>query len=139
MTGSVLYGCMSHANVLSDKFNYDIVMLVSNYKVDKAGSIQLLFYIVIMPLIASIAISYIQMLISFIAGQIAGYLFVIIIMCISAYYMSPFLLGNSMMALRYVLINPDGITLCSVILFSIILSILVILIGSIYFKKKDIT
>ena len=56
----------------------------------------------------------------------------------SAYYMSPFAIGNGMMALRYVLLNPDGVKMSQVILISTVISFFVIFVGNIYFKKKDI-
>lgn len=138
LAGTIIYELISHSDVWHYTLNIDMVRLICNYSVEGTDTHILLLYIIFMPVAASIVLSYIQMLISFLAGQITGYIIVIIAACMSAYYMSPFAIGNGMMALRYVLLNPDGVKMSHVILISIVISFFVIFVGNIYFKKKDI-
>lgn len=93
---------------------------------------------VVLPVLASLAISGVQMLVTFVVNGAAGYMAVLALCGFSAYYMRWFLPGNAMMLYRYCEVNPDGI---GIVLSSAACGVyfgICVLAGALWFEKKDI-
>lgn len=95
-------------------------------------------YCLILPIAASVAVLFVQMLLSMITAPVYGFFVVIFQVLLSFYFYSPFLPGNYQMFNRLALAREDGICagqsffICSIVIVSCII------IGAIYMKKRDI-
>jgi len=97
-----------------------------------------LLAIIILPILSSLAISQMQMFLSLIVKPIVSFLIIASILILSAYTMSPYLIGNYSMVQRSEIFMKDGISILAATIVNIII-IIVSVIGSIvYFNRKDI-
>ena len=97
-----------------------------------------LLAIIILPILSSLAISQMQMFLSLILKPIISFLMIASILILSAYSMSPYLIGNYSMVQRSEIFMKDGISILTATIVNIII-IIVSVIGSIvYFNRKDI-
>ena len=55
----------------------------------------------ILPMLCACTIAVVQLTISIFAGAIAGYIVSIVYLVVSVYWVSPFLMGNYLMIIRY--------------------------------------
>ena len=93
--------------------------------------------LVMLPIVAIIAISYIQLLLSVYVNPVIAYACTIIGLMISAYDSKFWLLGNSLMAVRLSLFTANGVKIENALVFCIVVCITVIVIGLILVKKYD--
>lgn len=94
--------------------------------------------VLLQPVMASISLCFIQMAVSFFIKPVFSYLSVVCLLVLSAYYDTPFLVGNCAMILRSRLAEPGGIELSWAVLFTVLLSAAAILIGGRRFRKMDV-
>lgn len=104
------------------------------------GIQDLYFYIAIflVPIVASISLAMLQMSLSFILSPILSYLILVCYMVISAYYCSPFFIGNFTMILRNAAFEQNGSNNVLAIIVSAILFIIAFTVGYVYFKMSDV-
>lgn len=98
----------------------------------------ILIYLVILPIVTSIAISMFQMFLSFLLHPILSYIIIVIIYIFSAFYMRWFMPGNFLMFYRNCMINPNGIHFTPSILVDMFLFTFSIVAGYFYFRNIDI-
>jgi len=93
---------------------------------------------IIQPIMVSIAVTFIQITLSWILKPIISYLFVAIYFIASAYFQSYILIGNHSMLLRNLIFKANGLdgNICVVIDITIICTVLGI--GIMVFKNCDI-
>lgn len=92
----------------------------------------------ILPPLFSAAINILQMTLSLFMKPIFSFLIIAILMLSSAYLLSPWLLGNYAMPLRYKWILANGISHKTGIIFSVTLLLLSLICGLYCFRKYDI-
>lgn len=92
----------------------------------------------VLPALSMIAIALLQMTVSLISTPIYSFILSAGILISSAYYMSPYLLGNYCMAMRSNLILPDGMGAGNGILLAAAVSIFSIILGMVVFERNDI-
>ena len=73
-----------------------------------------------------------------IAGAIAGYIVSIVYLVVSVYWVSPFLMGNYLMIIRNNRICALGMDAAAGIISCIIVMVVSIVSGSVYFNRKNI-
>ncbi len=128
---------MENVNVFSSGFDIFLLKRVFGITYD---TVPVIFWIKIfvLPICASLAISGMQVALSFLAGEAVGYISVIAVCIISAFSMKPIWIGNCMMAKRYIEINPNGIGMAIPIIICLAVWIVSVSAGYIYFNNKDI-
>lgn len=92
----------------------------------------------LLPLLMSIALSLLQMTLSFVFESVGSYAIILAILAISAYWTSTWMIGNYGMLLRNEMFLEEGVKNEIAVGVSIILAIISIIIGYIYVKRKDI-
>lgn len=93
---------------------------------------------IMLPVITSMAVSQLQMTISFIVSPIAGFFVTVVIMFLSAYITSPFLLGNYWMVQRTSIFLNNGMNISMGICVNAVVITLSIICDILYFKRKNI-
>jgi uncharacterized membrane protein len=91
-----------------------------------------------LPLLTSIALSLLQMMLSFVLSPIYGYMIAVCLLVASAYFYSPILIGNHSMLARNALFYADGLGSAGGVLASVVTGALSVAIGMLYFKRYDI-
>lgn len=91
----------------------------------------------IVPIIISIAISLLQMTLSFILSPILSYTLVSTLLVSSAFLDSKFLFCNNSMLTRNVMFTSGGVSNSFSIIFAIIISLVSVFIGFFFFNKSD--
>lgn len=94
--------------------------------------------ITFLPLLVTLAMSQIQMLLCLVVRPIISYVVSIVLFITSAYYISPFLLGNYAMALRSNKIVSNGVSWRPGIGVCLILMLVGMVLGSMIFAKYNI-
>lgn len=102
------------------------------------SQIRFISYLIILPLLASIALSQLQMMITIIIPSIYGYFIMAVIFMASAYYFHPFMIGNFFMLYRNALYRSDGIRFLPSVIICLVIIVVSIGVGRFYFEKKDI-
>ena len=82
--------------------------------------------------------SLVQMLLCLVIRPTFSYILSVIVMISSAYYLSPALLGNYAMALRSDKVVTNGVPLTLGIVYSLVLIVLSVVLGSFIFHKTNI-
>lgn len=94
--------------------------------------------ITFLPLLATLAMSQVQMLLCLVVRPIISYVISIVLFIASAYYLSPFLLGNYAMALRSDKIISNGVSWVPGTGISLFLILASIVLGIMLFQKYNI-
>lgn len=92
----------------------------------------------ISPIISSVAAVSVQLVVSLITSSFMGFLFMAVLYISSAYYFTPFLIGNLSMLARNSIFNVAGISLTQVIIISAMTIILSLVAGIWIFRRQDI-
>lgn len=92
----------------------------------------------ILPMICACTIAVVQLTISIFAGAIAGYIVSIVYLVVSVYWVSPFLMGNYLMIIRNNRLCAGGMDAAAGIISCIIVMVVSIVSGSVYFNRKNI-
>jgi hypothetical protein len=96
------------------------------------------FFILIVPALVSLALNLFQMVLSLFIKPIFSFFVTAFLIISSAYYTSPFLIGNYAMPLRNDVVITDGVNWTVGIIVSIVLALAAVIAGSICFRKYDI-
>lgn len=94
--------------------------------------------ITLLPLLVTMSMSLVQMLLCLVIRPTFSYILSVIVMISSAYYLSPALLGNYAMALRSDKVVTNGVPLTLGIVYSLVLIVLSVVLGSFIFHKTNI-
>ena len=94
--------------------------------------------ITLLPLLVTMSMSLVQMLLCLVIRPTFSYILSVIVMISSAYYLSPALLGNYAMALRSDKVVTNGVPLTLGIVYSLVLIVLSVVLGSFIFQKTNI-
>lgn len=92
----------------------------------------------ILPMLCACTIAVVQLTISIFAGAIAGYIVSIVYLVVSVYWVSPFLMGNYLMIIRNNRICALGMDAAAGIISCIIVMVVCVVHGSVYFNRKNI-
>lgn len=116
----------------------DICGQLSEFHADKVAGFYLMRTVLVLPVLTSLALSLLQMALEFLFRPILSYAIILTVLVASAYYCTPFLLGNESMLLRSKAAMPDGIpfSLSVVIDGAVILAAPVL--GYLRFRKSDL-
>ncbi len=114
--------------------NYEL-----NYiSVDSFDSLELYMAMFFLPVITSIALSMVQMTLSFILSPVISYLLTVCYIIASAYYCSPILTGNFLMLLRNKAVEPSGYSNTLSLVIDATVFITAFFVGLVYFLQSDI-
>lgn len=102
------------------------------------SSMTVFLYCYILGAATIIAINQIVVTLQMIFSPVAGYISVIIIVVVSAYYFKPYLPGNNLMLLRTQLFREDGIVFYKGLLWAFAIWLVCVLAGKIVLNRKDI-
>ncbi len=94
--------------------------------------------VIVLPILTTVAISLLQMTLSFFLNPIISYLGVTCIMASSTYYHSIFLVGNYNMILRNQPIYSEGFGQLIIIIIDLLIIFVSIFVGLVRFKQIDI-
>lgn len=92
----------------------------------------------LLPYLVVVAMGMFQMLLSLLIKPIYSFSLTVAVMLASSYYTKPFMIGNYAMALRSNLLMKNGVSENTGILFTMIIIIFSVTIGSFIFKRYDI-
>lgn len=90
------------------------------------------------PVFISMAINLLQMMVSLFIKPMLSFVVTAFLMISSAYFTSPYLIGNYAMPMRYDVVITDGVNASTGIMISAVLALAVVVIGSIRFHRYDI-
>lgn len=129
---SAIYGNISF------NFNLDLNNEINYLDINITNIVLSYFSIYGLPIITSIALSLLQMMLSFILSPIYSFIITIAYSVISAYYCSPLLIGNFSMIMRNSALGLGSVHIMSAVIICCIVSISSIVIGMIYTIRLDI-
>lgn len=115
---------------------FDILNITSDTSFYSKDYIILVIFI--LPVITMIAVNLFQTALSLIVKPIFSFAMTAALLLTSAYYLSPFFIGNYAMPIRNKKIVENGVSFVDGLLFALILSIVSIFIGWYIFERKDI-
>lgn len=95
-------------------------------------------FIILMPILTSIVVSVVQTMMSFIIRPFLSFILIIFIMLSSTYISNPLLIGNASMIIRSRFATPVGFSVEESASYLVIYFFLSLIIGFLYFNKKDI-
>lgn len=93
---------------------------------------------IVMPFFTSLALSILQMFLCLLMKPILSYIVSIVMLISSAYYFSPFLLGNYSMAVRSNRLIENGFNVNVGVAYAFIIIVISIILGLLIFKKYNI-
>ncbi len=146
LTCVAFYACIYITILLSVLFcgdikagwSADIAQYINNIDISNSDYAAITVAMIVLPICMSLAVSMLQMTCSLILGPVIAYIVVIVIYVFSAFYMSPYLIGNYCMMLRNSSVIADGITLQQGIVGALTVYITFAILGLYIFEKKDI-
>ena len=94
--------------------------------------------ILVLPLLVMAALNLFQMTLSLFIKPFYSYIVTAAILLISAYYVSPFCIGNYAMPLRSHMIMANGVGLNTGMLVSVIILVVAVIVGGLVFQRRDI-
>lgn len=135
----LLFGCLA----MGGKFTWTIspYMMELMEITDVASTIedwQLALQLTVLPWLVAVTLSQLQLCLSLWMQPVLGWVVSMVVLLSSAYYASPFLLGNYAMALRDQQVLSGGVTWQVGVLYCMGLLLLCVFAGLISFKQTDI-
>lgn len=94
--------------------------------------------VLLLPLLTTIAMSLLQMLLSFLLTPIYSFLIVVCILVASAYFCSPLLIGNYTMLCRNTVAYSNGVDTITGVVVDVIIIVASVIGGIVYIKRCDI-
>lgn len=94
--------------------------------------------ITLLPMLVTFSLSLLQMLLCLVIRPTMSYVASVVICIASAYYLSPFLLGNYAMALRSSKVISNGVLMWNGLLYAFILIAISVGLGLAFFRKTNI-
>ena len=114
-----------------------VIMVFGSNQIASSGWI-LLLEITLMPLIITIALGMVQMALSLVFKPAFAFIFSSVMLISSAYYMTPYLIGNFAMAVRSDKVVSNGLNLTDGIIAAIGMIIIGIIIGVLAIRRYNI-
>lgn len=96
------------------------------------------FVIILLPVLVSLCINLLQMTLSLFIKPVFSFFVVAFLMISSAYFTSPYLIGNYAMPVRYDMVIKDGVSITVGLVVSLVLIIVAVGVGTIRFHQYDI-
>lgn len=96
------------------------------------------FVILVLPVLVSLCVNLLQMTLALFIKPIFSFLTIAFLMISSAYFMSPYLIGNYAMSVRYDMVIKDGVNIGTGIVITLVLIIVATGVGTIRFHQYDI-
>lgn len=132
--------CMANGMSFSLKVNSDIVAGLFAYSL--TGELKecqyVPLYIIFLPVCVSIALNMLEMFMTLFIRTIYSFLFMCVVLVVSAFFLSQFVIGNYAMIVRYNWINYNGVSCLTGYVISAIIILFVFIAGTIRFKNYDI-
>lgn len=94
--------------------------------------------VMILPVITSMAAVSVQLVVSLVTSAFMGFLFMAVLYISSAYYFTPFLIGNFSMLARSGIFRADGISVIQAVVVSVLILVLSLALGIWVFGRQDI-
>lgn len=116
----------------------DIHLMVADIAEEVFQNNRWVFIVVLMPILTSIALALLQMALSFFLKPVFSFIVIVCIVVVSAYYCSPFWIGNYSMLLRSDLVIPDGIPIYVAVVTDVLVITVSIAVGYGYIRRCDI-
>lgn len=110
---------------------------ISSLDVIGINQFELIIAIWVLPFATTVLISLIQMLVSFMLSPVYSLIAVISLLIISVYYYTPYLIGNYLIFYRNSMVYQGGYNTYWALTFDIVLCVVVMILGGIYFKNLD--
>lgn len=123
---------------VSFEMSADICSLLSKFHVNQSGYCNLILTVLVLPLLTSLSLSLLQMTLEFIVKPILSYAIILMLLVASAYYYTPFLLGNESMLLRSRVAMQNGIPFYLAVAIDCTVILIAPMIGYLFFHKSDI-
>ena len=111
---------------------------VFGMEVKSITSLQMIAVWIVLPVLISISIAFMQFTITIYLNALAGFTASVILLVTSVYWMKPFLIGNYLMLIRNELVREGGMKLVYGIAACFIVSFLSMALGYYHFNRKDI-
>ena len=96
------------------------------------------FVIIFLPVLVSLCINILQMTLSLFIKPIFSFFAAAFLMISSAYFVSPYLIGNYAMSIRYNMVMKDGVSITGALVVSLALSTIAVGAGAVRFHQYDI-
>lgn len=119
----------------SNNVNETIFGITSNQQIQPK---QLLLLVFLLPVFVAICMSIFQMCIGLFIKPIYSFVITMAILVLSAYYQSPWCIGNYAMIMRSEILVPDGMSSLWGIIMCFVFTFTFACVGYNYFKKYDI-
>jgi len=123
---------------LSFEITNEICSEILKYNFIAFNITSILLYVLFLPVTTSIALCIIQLILELVLKPIYSFLIIVSILVASAYFYTPFLIGNASMMLRSSLVLDNGLNGFYSFTIDIIITIMAIVSGCVYFKRIDI-
>lgn len=125
---------------LNREIHMDVIRSIFNLErgLELVDRTSIPFSIVVLPILISVAVNMVQMVLCLFLKPVFSFLIINISMISSVYLLSPYMVGNYAMILRYDWIYKEGVSYRRGILFFLTLTILSAVIGMIRFRHYDI-
>lgn len=135
---TLVFGLFDSGSV-SANLNVDVTNIFYQVNISDIYMPTFIAYLLIIPLLTSIAMSIVQVVLSFVINPFLSLVLVIGYFTIGTYYDAPYLIGNFSQVLRSKFFNMDtGHTMEQAFLCLGIITVVFLVFGYIYFSKKDI-
>ena len=116
----------------------DISMTTNGMESLMLKSGEFIFAVFALPIIVSMAVSLLQMSLSFILNSILSFIVIAILLVASIFLDNSMLISSGSMLIRNSLFTDNGINSMLIVIISIVISVFSIIIGYLYFKRLDI-
>ncbi|SHH70975.1 hypothetical protein SAMN02745196_01142 [Clostridium collagenovorans DSM 3089] len=138
--GVIWIFCLITGAEISGKINVQLLNSVYNTKIEEIDGNNILMpvYMFVLPIIVTSAISIMQMTISLFIKPIFSFLVTVVLLVFSAYVLSPCLIGNFLILIRFDYIVANGLNFYMGIFVSIFVIVCSIIIGVLKFRHYDI-
>lgn len=101
-------------------------------------TVEFIFSIIILPIIVSLSITFLQMTLSLIFNSIISFIIITALFATSIYLDNGILISSGSMLIRNEIITSSGTKTTTILLFATLIALLSIITGLIYFEKYDI-
>lgn len=138
--GIIMIFCLITGAEISGEINIEILNKVYYVAVENTDGQNMLMplYMLFLPILVTSAISIMQMTISLFIKPMFSFLVTVVLLVSSAYLLSPYLIGNFLMLVRFDCIVSNGVSLGMGVFESIFVIICSIIIGVLKFRHYDI-
>lgn len=117
----------------------EISLILSDLHIESFTSVQIIIVGLILPFLASVTLSLLQLIFSLYISSIVSNMIIIILLALTPFYCSSIIIGNYLMILRSsVTIGSNGVSAATGVIICLLLSIVIITLGSYKIRKIDI-